>query len=126
MIDFVNKLPNGYNTIIGNAGFQLSGGQKQRILIARAFYKNPDILIFDEATSHLDTENEKRIMENLLSNFKNRTLIIIAHRLSTIANADKILFVGNGKILEEGNHQDLYSQKGFYYKLVKNQLELNA
>ena len=85
----------------------------------------PEILIFDEATSHLDAENEKRIMENLLSNFKNKTLIIIAHRLSTVVNADKILFVGDGKIQEEGNHSELYALEGSYYNLVKNQLEIN-
>lgn len=77
------------------------------------------------ATSHLDAENEKRIMENLLSNFKNKTLIIIAHRLSTVVNADKILFVGDGKIQEEGNHSELYALEGSYYNLVKNQLEIN-
>lgn len=123
--DFIRKLSNGYHTIIGNTGVSLSGGQKQRILIARALYKNPEILIFDEATSHLDAENEKRIMENLLSNFKNKTLIIIAHRLSTVVNADKILFVGDGKIQEEGNHSELYALEGSYYNLVKNQLEIN-
>lgn len=123
--EFINLLPNKYNTKIGNAGIQLSGGQKQRLLIARAVYKDPEILIFDEATSHLDTENEKNIVLNLRKYLKDKTLIIIAHRLSTVVDADKIIYLQEGQIVEEGTHKSLSERKGFYYRLIKNQLQTN-
>jgi ATP-binding cassette subfamily B protein len=122
--DFIEGLPLRYNTKIGNEGMGISGGQKQRLLIARAVYKNPDYIFFDEATSSLDANNEKIIMENLENFFKNRTAIVVAHRLSTVKNADKIIVLEKGKIIEEGTHKDLVKLKGAYYTLVKNQLEL--
>lgn len=122
--DFIESLPLGYNTRIGASGLQLSGGQKQRVLIARAVYKNPDFLFFDEATSALDSSNELTIMRNLENFYKQRTVLIIAHRLSTVKNADKILVLDNGLIVEEGTHIELVSKQGAYFKLVKNQLEL--
>ncbi|SIT17832.1 peptidase domain-containing ABC transporter [Belliella pelovolcani] len=122
--DFVISLPYGFDTKIGNEGLGLSGGQKQRILIARAIYKNPSILIFDEATSSLDAENENMIISNLISFFLKKTVIIIAHRLSTVKNADQILVLKDGIVQEIGDHKDLVNKKGEYYSLVKNQLEL--
>lgn len=122
--EFINNLPLGYNTKIGMEGTGLSAGQKQRILIARAVYKNPDYVFFDEATSALDANNEKTIMDNLKLFFVNRTVVIVAHRLSTVINADQILVLENGKIIEYGNHKELSESKGVYYQLVKNQLEL--
>lgn len=124
--DFIKTLPMGYKTKIGNNGMGISTGQKQRMLIARAIYKNPDVLFFDEATSALDAKNEKLITENLDSIFKNKTVVIIAHRLSTVKNADNILVLQNGKISESGHHKQLITEKGFYYNLVSNQLELGA
>lgn len=124
--DFISSLPQSYNTKIGIEGLGLSTGQKQRILIARAVYRNPEILLFDEATSSLDANNEKVIMENLNVFFKNRTVVIIAHRLSTVKNADKIIVLEKGEIAEQGNHSDLIRKKGKYYQLVKNQLELGS
>lgn len=122
--DFVNALPNKYQTKIGKSGLDLSGGQKQRILIARAVYKNPELIIFDEATSHLDTNNERKIMNNLQSFLNERTVIIVAHRLSTVINADNIVYLEQGRIIEQGTHLFLSQMKGHYYNLVKNQLEL--
>lgn len=124
--DFVSSLPLNYKTKIGAAGNGISGGQKQRILIARAVYKNPHYIFFDEATSALDAENEKIIHDNLQSFFKGKTVIIIAHRLSTVKNADKIIVIKKGEIVETGNHQELTKTKGEYYNLVKNQLELGT
>lgn len=124
--DFIESLPLSYNTKIGSEGLGLSAGQKQRILIARAIYKNPDYLFFDEATSALDANNEKTIMENLQSFFNGKTAVIIAHRLSTVKNAHQIVVLENGQIKEVGNHKNLVAQKGCYYNLVKNQLELGA
>ena len=121
---FTNALPLGYNTKIGASGNGISGGQKQRILIARAVYKNPHYIFFDEATSALDAENEKIIHDNLQSFFKGKTVIIVAHRLSTVKNADQIIVLKNGEIVEQGNHQNLVNRKADYYNLVKNQLEL--
>lgn len=122
--EFIEQLPLGYNTKIGMEGIGISTGQKQRILIARAVYKNPEILFFDEATNALDANNEKIIMNNLNEFFKNKTVVIIAHRLSTVKNADQILVLENGKITEHGDHIGLTALKGSYYELVKNQLEL--
>ena len=121
---FVEELPLGLNTKIGASGNGISGGQKQRILIARAVYKNPHFILFDEATSALDAENEKIIHDNLQSFFKGKTVIIVAHRLSTVKNADQIIVLKNGKIVEQGNHQELVNKKADYFNLVKNQLEL--
>ena len=124
--EFINDLPLGLNTKIGSSGNGISGGQKQRILIARAVYKNPNFILFDEATSALDAENEKIIHDNLQSFFKGRTVIIVAHRLSTVKNADQIIVLKKGQIVEQGNHKELVSKKGEYYNLIKNQLELGA
>ena len=124
--DFIQTLPNKYNTIIGASGITLSGGQRQRIIIARAIYKNPYYLFFDEATSALDADNEKVIMHNLENYLKGKTSVIVAHRLSTVKNADNIIVLDKGEIVEEGNHARLTNLKGIYYKLVKNQLELGT
>lgn len=121
---FIEKLPLSYNTKIGMNGQGLSGGQKQRILIARAVYKNPSFLLMDESTSSLDAENEKAIMYNLKQFFDTRTVVVVAHRLSTVKNADQIVVLDDGVIVETGRHHDLIQQKGQYYQLVKNQLEL--
>lgn len=121
---FIETLPLAYNTKIGSEGVGLSTGQKQRLLIARAVYKNPDYLFFDEATSALDANNEKTIMENLNKFFINKTVVVIAHRLSTVKNAHQIVVLDEGKIVEKGDHESLTAQKGDYYNLVKNQLEL--
>ncbi|PKB17077.1 ATP-binding cassette subfamily B protein [Flavobacterium sp. 5] len=122
--EFIESLPLSYNTKIGNEGTGISGGQKQRLLIARAVYKNPNYLFFDEATSSLDANNEKVIMENLNQFLKGKTAVIIAHRLSTVKNADQIVVLEKGKIVEIGTHKDLILLKGNYFELVKNQLEL--
>lgn len=124
--EYVNTLPLGVNTKIGAEGSGLSTGQKQRLLIARAVYKDPQLLFFDEATSALDANNEKIIMENLNEFFKNRTAVVIAHRLSTVKNAHQIIVLEKGKIIEIGNHKELIAKKGNYYHLVKNQLELGS
>jgi ATP-binding cassette, subfamily B, bacterial len=121
---FIETLPLGINTMLGSEGLDLSVGQKQRILIARAVYKNPQILLFDEATSSLDANNEKIIMSNLKEFFENRTVIIIAHRLSTVMNADQIVVLDGGEIREVGNHESLLRSRGQYYGLIKNQLQL--
>ena len=122
--DFVESLPLGYNTKIGNEGHGLSHGQKQRILIARAVYKNPEFVFFDEATNALDANNELQIMKNLEDFFKEKTVVVVAHRLSTVKNADQIVVLENGQIMEKGTHDELTKRKGAYYNLVKNQLEL--
>ena len=122
--DFIESLPLSYNTTIGMEGVGLSTGQKQRLFIARAVYKNPNYLFFDEATNALDASNEKIIMENLNQFFINKTVVIIAHRLSTVKNADQIVVIDKGKIVEVGNHKQLIKLKGDYFNLVKNQLEL--
>lgn len=121
---FIERLPMKYHTKIGKAGMDLSGGQKQRILIARAVYKNPDFIFFDEATSSLDAENERVIMDNLKQFYRNRTVVIIAHRLSTVKDADNIIVLDKGCVAEQGNHTVLTEKQGLYYHLVKNQLEL--
>lgn len=122
--DYIMGLPLKYNTQIGRDGVGLSQGQKQRILIARAVYKNPAYIFLDEATNALDAKNEKAIVENLNEFYKGRTVIVVAHRLSTVKNADQIIVLDNGKVVETGNHASLIKKQGVYYNLVKNQLEL--
>jgi ATP-binding cassette subfamily B protein len=122
--EFIETLPLRYNTKIGGEGIGLSQGQKQRLLIARAVYKNPQIILFDEATSALDANNEKIILENLNAFMKEKTVVVIAHRLSTVKNADQIVVLEHGRIVEMGTHDQLSLAKGTYHSLVKNQLEL--
>ena len=119
--DFIMRLENGYQTVIGDRGSKLSGGERQRITIARAIYKNPPILILDEATSSLDTESEKLVQDALFKLMKNRTSIVIAHRLSTIQFADEIIVMQEGRIVERGNHTALIAKNGLYAKLVEMQ-----
>lgn len=122
--EYISGLPLGFNTKIGAEGLGMSTGQKQRLLIARAVYKNPEILFFDEATSALDANNEKEIMKKLDVFFKDKTVVVIAHRLSTVMNADQIVVLDKGKIIEMGSHSALVAQKGNYFELVRNQLQL--
>ena len=121
---FIESLPLGYNTRLGANGQGLSEGQKQRLLIARVVYRDPEIIIFDEATNSLDANNEKVIVENLEDFYIGKTVVIVAHRLSTVRDADKIVVLDGGRIAETGTHDSLIAQKGVYYNLVKNQLEL--
>ena len=122
--EFIESLPLGYNTKIGQEGSGISQGQRQRLLIARAVYKNPDYLFLDEATNALDANNERIIMDNLNEFFKGRTVVVVAHRLSTVKNADQIIVLEKGKIVEAGTHNELTMKKGAYFELVRNQLEL--
>lgn len=122
--DFIQSLPMNKDTQIGNEGVGMSGGQKQRLFIARAVYKSPEYIFFDEATSSLDAKNEKIIMGNLKQFFEGKTAIVIAHRLSTVKKADKIIVLDKGKVVEEGTHNDLVTLQGEYYRLIKDQLEL--
>ena len=122
--DYIMALPLKFNTKIGRDGVGLSQGQKQRILIARAVYKNPDYIFLDEATNSLDANNERSIVENLDMFYKGKTVVIVAHRLSTVKNADQIVVIDHGKVVEVGNHESLTAKRGAYYNLVKNQLEL--
>jgi len=124
--EYIESLPLGYNTKIGQNGVGLSQGQKQRILIARAVYKDPEFIFFDEATNALDANNERIIMENLDQFFKGKTVIVVAHRLSTVKNADQIVVLEKGKLVEKGTHAELTKKKGAYYELVRNQLELGS
>jgi ATP-binding cassette subfamily B protein len=124
--DYIMGLPLKYNTLIGRDGVGLSQGQKQRILIARAVYKNPDFIFLDEATNALDAKNERVIVENLDEFYKGRTVVVVAHRLSTVKNADQIIVIDGGKVVETGNHTSLIAGRGAYYQLVKNQLELGV
>lgn len=122
--DFVSGLPLAYNTLIGQEGQGISQGQRQRILIARAVYKNPKFIFFDEATNALDANNEKKILDNLNKFYEGKTVVVVAHRLSTVKHADQIIVLDNGAIVEKGTHDELTNIKGKYYHLVKNQLEL--
>jgi len=124
ILSYIEALPLGFYTKLGAEGKGLSGGQKQRLAIARAVYKNPHFIFFDEATNSLDANNETVILENLQQFFNGRTVVVVAHRLSTVKNADKIIVLDNGEIVEEGTHAELTFKKGKYYELVKNQLEL--
>ena len=122
MIDFIEKLPAGFETYIGENGATLSGGQKQRLAIARALYKRPEILIPDEATSSLDSESESYVQQTIQKlKEEGKTILIIAHRLSTVVNADKIVLLENGKLIEEGTHDELYQKKAKYFDLWQKQ-----
>lgn len=122
--DFIHSLPMGYDTKIGMEGSGTSQGQRQRLLIARAVYKDPEFIFLDEATNSLDANNEKVIMDNLNEFYQGKTVLIVAHRLSTVRNADNIIVLEKGRIIEQGNHEELTRKRGAYYTLVKNQLEL--
>lgn len=126
IVDYIESLPLRYNTKIGQEGVGLSQGQRQRILIARAIYKNPEFLFFDEATNALDANNEKVIVENLNEFYKGKTVITVAHRLSTVKNADQIVVLEKGEIVELGTHNELVAKRGSYFNLVRNQLELGS
>lgn len=117
----IDAMPKGFETMIGETGRGISGGQKQRLLIARALYRNPEFLFLDEATNALDTINERKIVDALSNAFKQRTVVVIAHRLSTIRNADQIVVLDKGYIVEVGNHENLMEKKGHYYELVSSQ-----
>lgn len=122
--EFIERLPLKYNTIIGQDGQGVSQGQRQRILIARAVYKNPSFLFLDEATNSLDANNERAIVDNLADFYRGKTVVVVAHRLSTVKDADQIVVLDKGRIVELGKHDSLIRRKGAYYNLVKNQLEL--
>jgi ATP-binding cassette, subfamily B, bacterial len=122
----IENLPLRYNTRIGQDGIGLSQGQKQRILIARAVYKDPSFLFFDEATNALDAINEKEILDSLSDFYKGKTVVVVAHRLSTVRDADQIVVLEGGRITETGSHSSLVAKKGSYFELVRNQLELGG
>jgi len=124
--EFIESLPLKYNSKIGAEGNGVSQGQRQRLLIARAVYKNPEFIFFDEATNALDANNERTIMDNLNEFYKGKTVVIVAHRLSTVQNANNIIVLEKGKVVEQGTHKELVAKKGIYYVLVKNQLELGS
>ncbi|MCG8434942.1 MAG: ATP-binding cassette domain-containing protein, partial [Gammaproteobacteria bacterium] len=121
--DFVSSLPEGYDTLVGERGLKLSGGEKQRVAIARAILKDPPVMIFDEATSSLDSETEKTILKELREISANRTTLVIAHRLSTIIDADNIIVLADGAVAETGGHAELLAKQGLYEKLWKLQQE---
>jgi ATP-binding cassette subfamily B protein len=122
--EFAERLPLGYHSRIGSDGLGLSQGQLQRILIARALYRDPSFLFMDEATNALDATNEKEIMERMGAFFRGKTVLIIAHRLSTVRNADHILVLERGRVVEQGRHHSLVEKRGSYYRLIRDQLEL--
>ena len=122
--NFINDLPDKFETIVGQNGVLLSGGQRQRIAIARALLKNAPILLLDEATSALDAESEASIQKSLTTLSENKTTLIIAHRLSTVMNADKIIVIENGHVVEQGNHSDLIDKKSVYYALYNSQFQI--
>ena len=122
--NFINELPDKFETIVGQNGVLLSGGQRQRIAIARALLKNAPILLLDEATSALDAESEASIQKSLTTLSENKTTLIIAHRLSTVMNADKIIVIENGHVVEQGNHSDLIDKKSVYYALYNSQFQI--
>ena len=124
--DYIESLPLGYNTMIGSTGNGLSQGQKQRLLIARAVYRNPTFLFFDEATNALDANNERTIIENMERFYHGKTVVVVAHRLSTVRHADQIIVMEKGKVVEQGTHAELVDARGSYFSLVRNQLELGA
>lgn len=124
--DYIEGLPLGYHTKVGMEGSGMSQGQKQRLLIARAVYKNPEYLFFDEATNALDANNERAIMENLTDFYRGKTVVVIAHRLSTVRHADNIIVLDKGRVAEQGKHEELVAMRGLYYELVRNQLELGS
>ena len=124
--EFIEELPLKYNTKIGMEGKGISQGQRQRLLIARAVYKNPEYIFLDEATNSLDANNEKQILDNLSQFYQGKTVVIVAHRLSTVQNADNIVVLEKGKVIEEGTHAELTAKRGAYYTLVRNQLELGG
>jgi ATP-binding cassette subfamily B protein len=123
---FISKMPRGYEQVVGERGTGLSGGQIQRLCIARALYHDPKLLVFDEATSALDTQSESNIIASMNEILKGRTAVIIAHRLSTIMQADKILVLYEGKVVEQGKHDELVQRRGMYYELVQKQLSAAA
>ncbi|HIO36683.1 MAG TPA: ATP-binding cassette domain-containing protein, partial [Candidatus Marinimicrobia bacterium] len=120
-LDFIEAQPQGFDTVIGDRGVKLSGGQKQRLAIARALLKNPPILIMDEATSSLDSESEKKVQQAIERLMQDRTVFVIAHRLSTVVNADKIVVLSKGKIVETGTHKELIEKRGHYKQLYEVQ-----
>lgn len=124
--DYIEALPLGYNTLVGQDGQGVSQGQRQRILIARVVYKFPQFVILDEATNALDATNEKVIVENLQQFYKDKTVIVVAHRLSTVKTADQIVVLDAGKVIEIGTHEELTGKRGAYFELVRNQLELGS
>ncbi|MNR10200.1 Heterocyst differentiation ATP-binding protein HepA [compost metagenome] len=125
MHEFFESMPFGYQTVVGKDGYGLSEGQKQRLLIARLIYRNPSYIFLDEATNSLDAHNELSIVNNLNEFFTGKTVLIVAHRLSTVKNADQIVVLHQGALVERGTHQELIELQGSYYQLIKNQLELS-